>query len=128
MTSQRARGTFETTTTAQPPYDTAEGAKLSRMTIAKAFVGDFQGTALLEMLAAMTDVKGSAGYVALERLSGTLHGRTGTFVMQHSGTMTRGAPSMAVSVVPDSATDQLKGLSGAMKIDIVDGKHFYTFD
>jgi hypothetical protein len=80
------------------------------------------------MLAVSSDVKGSAGYVAMERVNGTLQGRRGSFALQHSGTMTRGAPQLSVSVVPDSGTDQLEGLSGKMTINIVDGKHFYEFD
>ena len=80
------------------------------------------------MLSAMTEVKGSAGYVAMERVTGTLHGRSGSFVLQHSGTMTRGAPQMSVTVVPDSGTGQLAGLAGQMTIKITDGKHFYEFE
>ena len=80
------------------------------------------------MLTATTDVKGSAGYVAVERVSGTLRGRQGTFALQHSGTMTRGAPQLTVTVVPDSGTGQLAGLSGKMAITIADGKHSYDFE
>ncbi len=80
------------------------------------------------MLAAGTEVKGSAGYVAMERVSGTLHGRTGTFILQHSGTMTRGVPQMIVTVVPDSGTGQLAGLTGKMAINIDGGKHTYEFE
>lgn len=76
----------------------------------------------------MTPVQGSAGYVAIERVVGTLDGRAGSFILQHSATMTRGEPRMAIEVVPDSRTGELKGLSGTMTIDIVEGKHFYTFD
>ena len=80
------------------------------------------------MLAVRTDVEGSAGYVAMERVTGTLHGRSGAFTLQHSGTMTRGAQQLSVTVVPDSGTEELAGLAGKMTIDIVDGKHFYSFD
>ena len=80
------------------------------------------------MLTAGTDVKGSAGYVAIERVSGTLQGRSGTFVLQHSGTMTRGAPQLSITVVPDSGTGQLAGLAGKMAIIIADGKHSYDFE
>jgi hypothetical protein len=80
------------------------------------------------MLSAGTSVKGSAGYVAIERVRGTLQGRTGTFILQHSGTMTRGAPQLAISVVPDSGTGGLEEISGTMAINIVNGKHFYEFD
>jgi hypothetical protein len=80
------------------------------------------------MLSAGTNVKGSAGYVAIERVSGTLRGRKGSFVLQHSGTMTRGVPQLTITVVPDSGTGQLTGLTGKMNINIVDGKHFYDFE
>jgi hypothetical protein len=81
-----------------------------------------------EMLAALTTVKDSAGYVAIERVSGTLQGRRGTFLLQHTGTMTGGAQNLMVTVVPDSGTGQLAGLSGKRKINIVDGKHLYEFE
>ena len=80
------------------------------------------------MLSALTSVKGSAGYVAIERVTGTLEHRAGSFVLMHTGTMTRGAPQLVIGVVPDSGTDQLTGLSGSMTINIVDGKHFYDFE
>jgi hypothetical protein len=126
--SKQAAGTFEIQVTPQPPYDTGPGATLGRMTIAKQFHGDIEATSTVEMLSAMSEVKGSAGYVAIERLRGSVHGRAGGFVMQHSGTMTRGAPTLAVSVVPDSGSGDLAGISGSMSIDIVDGKHFFRFD
>jgi hypothetical protein len=80
------------------------------------------------MLSAVTSVKGSAGYVAIERVTGTLHGRSGAFVLQHSGTMTRSAPQLTITVVPDSGIGQLVGLAGKMAININDGKHFYDFE
>jgi hypothetical protein len=98
------------------------------MSIDKKFSGDLEATSKGEMLTAMTEVKGSAGYVAIERVNGTLHGRSGTFVLQHSGTMTRGAPELSLTVVPDSGTGQLVGLAGKMTIKIEEGKHFYEFD
>jgi hypothetical protein len=101
---------------------------VGRMSIEKVFHGDLDGTSLGQMLAAMTDVKDSAGYVAIERVRGSLHGRRGTFALQHAGTMNRGVPGLVITVVPDSGTDQLAGLAGTMTIDIRDGKHFYTFD
>jgi hypothetical protein len=79
------------------------------------------------MLTAGTDVKGSAGYVAIERVTGTLHGRTGAFVLQHTGTMSRGTYQLSVTVVPDSGTGQLLGLAGKFNITIADGKHSYDF-
>jgi len=98
------------------------------MSIDKQFHGDLEATSKGEMLSAVTSVKGSAGYVAMERVSGTLHGRSGAFVLQHSGTMTRSAPQLSITVVPDSGTGQLAGLGGKMDIKIADGKHSYTFD
>lgn len=106
----------------------AEEKTLGRMSIDKEFHGDLEAASKGEMLAATTSVKGSAGYVAMERVSGSLHGRTGTFVLQHSSAMTRGTPQQSVTVVPDSGTDQLAGLSGKMTIIIKDGKHSYEFE
>ncbi|MEO8755046.1 MAG: DUF3224 domain-containing protein [Casimicrobiaceae bacterium] len=105
----------------------AEGTTFARVSIAKTFQGDLVATSKVDMLSAMTSYKGSAGYVALERVAGTLHGHSGAFVLQHSGTMTRGTPQLTVSVVPDSGSGALAGLAGTMQIDIVDGGHFYEF-
>lgn len=123
----RAKGTFEVELHPQGQQDKADGATLARMSIDKQFHGDLEAVSKGEMLSAMTDVMGSAGYVAIERVTGTLHGRAGAFVLQHTGTMMRGAPQLTVTVVPDSATGQLAGLAGTMTIDIVDGGHFYDF-
>jgi hypothetical protein len=124
----RARGTFEVQLTQQGPDDHAEAAPLGRMAIDKQFHGDLDATSQGQMLTAGTGVQGSAGYVAIERVSGTLHGRSGTFVLQHSGTMTRGAPHLTITVVPDSGTGQLVGLGGQMVITIADGQHAYDFE
>lgn len=124
----RASGTFEVKLTPQATDEKAGTAEIGRMSIDKRFQGDLEGTSKGEMLSAMTDVKGSAGYVAIERVSGALKGRSGTFVLQHSGTMTRGAPDLTITVVPDSGTGQLAGLTGRMSILIADGKHFYEFE
>jgi hypothetical protein len=126
--SIHAWGTFEVTMNPQPAYDTSEGAILSRVSINKQFQGDLEAVSTVEMLSAVTQTKGSAGYVAIERVIGKLHGRAGSFVLQHTGTMTRGRAELMVSVVPDSGTGELKGIAGKMTIDIVDGKHLYTFD
>ncbi len=126
--SSVASGTFEVSMSPQPPYDTAEGATLGRVTIQKQFRGDLEASSTVEMLSAVTAVKGSAGYVAIERVTGTLHGRTGSFVLQHSGTMTRGMPELTVSVVPDSGSGELAGLAGRMSIDVVDRAHRYSFE
>src|SRR5437588_446218 len=103
----RASGTFDVKVTPQAPEDKAEGTTLGRMSIDKELHGDLEGTSKGEMLTAGTPVQGSAGYVAIERVSGTLHGRRGTFVLQHTGTMTRGAPRLSITVVPDSGTGEL---------------------
>jgi hypothetical protein len=125
--SRRARGPFDVKLTPQASEDKAESA-LGRMSIDKRFHGDLEAASKGEMLTAGTAVKGSAGYVAIERVTGTLHGRSGTFVLQHSGTMTRGAPELTITVVPDSGTGQLEGLAGKMTIQIADGKHSYDFE
>jgi hypothetical protein len=123
-----ARGTFEVKMSPQPPYDSAGGISLGRVSLQKQFTGDLTATTSAEMLSAVTGVKGSAGYVAIERVTGTLHGRAGSFVLQHMGTMNRGKPALTVAVVPDSGTDDLTGIAGEMTIEIVDGKHLYGFD
>jgi hypothetical protein len=124
----RATGPFEVTMHPQPPYDNLDGVSLGRITINKRFHGDLDGTSVVEMLSAMTSVNGSAGYVAIERVVGTLKGRVGSFVLQHSGTMNRGEAQLTVSIVPDSGTGDLKGLAGTMAIDVPDGQHAYTLN
>ena len=101
---------------------------LGRMSIDKQYHGDLEATSKGQMLTAMSDVKGSGVYVAVERVNGTLHGRTGTFAMHHTGIMTRGVPQLSITVVPDSGTGQLVGLTGKMDIKIVEGKHSYDFE
>jgi hypothetical protein len=107
--------------------DKSDGSVLNRLSIAKTFAGDLEGSSAGEMLSAGTNVKGSAGYVAIERVSGRLAGREGTFVLQHNGLMTRGEPTLSVIVVPDSGTSQLTGLAGTFTIRIESGRHFYDF-
>lgn len=125
----QASGSFEVKLTPQTPGDKAEGAStLGRFSLDKQFHGDLEAISKGEMLTAMTDIKDSAGYVAIERVNGTLHGRKGSFILQHSSTMTRGTPQQSVTVVPDSGTHQLAGLSGMMIIKIEDKKHFYDFE
>ena len=125
--TKHARGTFEVKLNPQTD-DKAGESTISRMSIDKQFHGDLEATSRGQMLAAGTDVKGSAGYVAMERVTGTLHGHSGTFALQHSGTMTRGTPQLSVTVVPDSGTGHLVGLAGKMAINIVEGKHLYDFE
>lgn len=126
--TKHATGPFEVKLNPLSTYENSEGSLLGRMSIDKQFHGDLEATSKGEMLSAMTSVKGSAGYVAIECVSGTLDGRSGTFALQHSATMTRGVPQLVITVVPDSGTEQLAGLAGAMTIDIVDGKHSYDFE
>lgn len=123
-----ASGEFDVKLTPQTTDDKSAGATVGRYSLDKKFHGDLEGTSKGEMLAVGTEVQGSAGYVAMEQFTGTLNGRRGTFALQHSGTMTRGTPQLSVTVVPDSGTGQLVGLSGQMAIKIDDGKHSYNFE
>ena len=121
-----ASGTFEVKMTPQTP-DEGSGA-VGRFLLQKQFHGDLEGTSRGEMLAISGAVSGSAGYVAIEQVTGTLSSRNGTFALQHTGTMTRGAAELSVTVVPDSGTGELSGLTGTMGIKVTDGKHFYEFE
>ncbi len=126
--TQHARGTFTITITPQPHVDGVGDPSFGRMGLHKVFAGDLEGTASGQMLAMRTDTPGSAGYVAIDRVTCSLHGRSGGFSLQHSGTMTRGAPELRVSVIPDSGTDALVGIAGTLSIDIRDGQHFYELE
>jgi hypothetical protein len=128
METIRATGPFEVKLAPEPLHEAGRHEKLARMSIDKRFRGDLDATSRGEMLAARTEEPTSAGYVAMERVSGKLNGRAGTFVLQHSSTMTRGTPTQSVTVVPDSGTGGLVGLTGAMSIVIEGGKHSYVFD
>ena len=123
-----AIGPFEVKLEPQAPDGKFEDATMGRMTIDKQFHGDLEATSKGQMLTAVTDTKGSAGYVAIERVTGTLKGRRGSFALQHTGAMNRGVPQLSVTVVPDSGTGQLVGLAGKMDIKIVEGKHSYEFE
>ncbi len=124
----RASGTFEVKISPLTLNNSAADSSLGRLDIDKQFFGDLKATSRGEMLSAGTAVKGSAGYVAIERVSGTLQDWAGGFVLQHTGTMNRGEPKLEITVVPDSGTDQLMGLSGTMMITIEGGVHSYDFD
>ncbi|QJR14554.1 DUF3224 domain-containing protein [Usitatibacter palustris] len=127
--THRATGPFEVKMTPQSSDDIGDGAPLARMSLEKKFSGDLEASGKGEMLTGMTATKGSAAYVAIERVTGKLKGRSGTFLLQHRGTMTRGAPDLAVIVVPDSGTGELTGITGKMGVRIeAGGKHFYDFD
>lgn len=122
-----AHGPFDVTVTPQATDPAEGGGAVARMTIDKRFHGPLDATSRGQMLSIATAVDGSAGYVAMERVTGSLDGRRGTFALQHSGTMTRDTPQLVISVVPDSGTGQLVGLTGAMTIDITEGRHTYGF-
>ncbi|MEO8936554.1 MAG: DUF3224 domain-containing protein [Burkholderiaceae bacterium] len=125
---ERISGTFDVTMTKQSMHEGAVDSGIGRMSLAKRYHGDLDATGVGEMLAAMTATPGSAGYVAIERVEGKLAGRDGGFFLQHSGTMDRGVPQLSVTIVPDSGTAALTGLSGRMNIRIEAGKHYYDFD
>jgi len=123
----RATGTFEVKLS--PQVDGEEGgACVGRMLIDKRFSGDLEATSRGQMLAVRTSTEGSAGYVAMELVTGKLAGREGSFVLQHAGTMERGAQRLSIEVVPDSGTGGLEGLAGRMEIDFSGGGHSYSFD
>jgi hypothetical protein len=125
----RATGTFDVKITPQASDHAPEGPHLGRMSLDKHYHGDLDGPAKGEMItAAGTTVKESAAYSAVERVTGTLHGKSGAFALQHTGVMDRGKPSLKITVVPDSATGALAGLTGTMEIKIENKQHFYTFD
>jgi len=123
----KAKGEFSVKMTPQPWSDSNSDQTLGRFLLEKQFHGDLDGTSSAQMLSAGTVEKGSAGYVAIEKVTGTLQGRTGTFILQHNGFMNRGAPELTIRVVPDSGTGELTGLSGEMSINISDGQHSYDF-
>lgn len=117
-----AKGTFEVKLVPEPSDEF-----IGRLSMEKQFKGDLEAESKGQMLSSSTEVQGSAGYVAMERVSGTLRGHRGTFVLQHNGTMNRGVPQLTVQVVTDSGTGELVGLVGNMTITITDGRHSYDF-
>jgi len=123
------KGLFEVKMTAEPPYSDVDGISLGRVVLDKTYSGELTATSQGVMIGARNAKQPtSAGYVAIERVTGTLAGRAGTFILQHNGIMNRGTPSLEVTVVPDSGTGELAGLSGRMKIDIIEKRHHYTLD
>jgi hypothetical protein len=126
--TKHATGTFDVKVIPDGPEDKVAGSTLGRMSIDKQYHGDLDGSSKGQMLTAGTNVKGSAGYVAMERFTGTLNARKGSFVLQHTGTMNRGALQLSITVVPDSGTDELAGVTGKMAIIIADGKHSYDLE
>lgn len=124
--TQHARGTFDVKLTPQPGDDKEQPA-LARFSLEKQFHGDLEGTSKGEMISTGS-AQGSGGYVALERVTGTVNGRSGSFALQHSGVMNRGVPNLTITVVPGSGTGQLVGLSGSFTLTMKDGKHFYDLE
>lgn len=126
--TMHARGTFEVQLAPLPADAYADAATLGRMTIDKQFSGDLVGTGKGQMLTGMGSVKGSAAYSAIERVTGTLAGKRGSFVLQHTGIVANGQQSLVITIVPDSGTDELTGISGTLMI-IIDGKkHSYDLE
>jgi len=123
-----ATGTFEVSMKPGSEPEVAAGVTLGRMSLDKKYIGDLVASGKGEMLSAVTETNGSAGYVAIERVTGSLHGRSGSFVFQHGGTMNRGVQQLSITVVPDSGSGQLAGIAGECRLRIVDGQHFYEFD
>jgi hypothetical protein len=129
MTSHTATGPFDATLAPQTLSPVADGSGLARMSLDKRFHGALEAASTGEMLSFGNPAGGSAGYVAMEKVRGTLDGRAGSFVLQHSSTMTRGVPAQSITVVPDSGTDALAGLAGRMVVEIAPGgAHSYRFD
>jgi hypothetical protein len=125
--TRHATGSFEVKITPQPTDDKS-ATPLGRITIDKQIHGDLEATSHGEMLTAGVTVKDSGAYVAVERVTGMLNGRTGSFILQHSATMTRGVPHLSITVVPDSGTGQLAGITGTFHVIISNGKHSYDFE
>jgi hypothetical protein len=125
--SHHANGSFDVKVTPQTLADPDADKSLGRMSIEKQYHGDLEAAAKGEMLTASTEVKGSGVYVAVERVTGMLQGRKGSFALHHTGVMTRGTPQLRITIVPDSGTDQLSGIEGAMNITIENDKHSYDF-
>jgi hypothetical protein len=122
----QANGTFDVKLT--PQDDKSDDKSMGRMTIDKQWHGDLEGTSKGQMLTGGDATKGSAGYVAIEKFTGSLKGRKGTFILQHTATMTKGTGDLIITVVPDSGTEELKGITGQLTIKIESGKHFYNFE
>jgi Protein of unknown function (DUF3224) len=125
---QHARGTFDVQIAPQPVDPYTDATTLGRMTIDKQFAGDLVGTGKGQMLTGMGTVPGSAAYSAIERVTGTIAGKRGTFVLQHTGIMTGGGQSLTITIVPDSGTDELAGIAGTLRIIVEGKKHSYELD
>jgi Protein of unknown function (DUF3224) len=128
MMISKATGTFSVKLELQPASVQADAAVIGRRSLDKKFHGDLEASSSGEMLSVMTDVDGSMAYVALEKVSGTLAGKQGSFILQHASQMVRGQPFQSIRVVPDSAMGDLLGLDGEMRIDVQNGEHSYVFE
>lgn len=114
--------------TAEPPFDVVDGVALARARFDKRFEGPLDASSVVHMLSCLDSAQTSGGYSAIERVTGRLSGKAGSFVLQHTGVMDAGRPSLVVSVVPNSGTGELLGLRGRMDIRIEAGQHFYELD
>lgn len=121
-----AQGSYETSTSNTPPYESSEGVAFSRSRMQRRFTGELSGEGTLEMLSARTPKPGSAGYVALERVTCVLHGRHGSFAMLHTALMGQGSRSLTMHIVPGSGTGELRHISGTMEVSVRDGLRFYS--
>ena len=126
--SRHAKGTFEVKMSPQAEPAGVGDPSVGRMALDKQYCGDLEGSGKGQMLAVGTAIDGSAGYVAMERITASLHGRSGTFALQHAGTMNRGTPQLSITVVPDSGTEALGGISGKLQIAMANGVHSYDFE
>jgi hypothetical protein len=126
--TRHAEGPFDVKVTPLPPDDATTGTAIGRYSLDKHFHGDLEAASKGEMLAAGDQAKGTAGYVAIEQVTGTLQGHSGSFALQHLGTMDQGKYQLSVTVVPGSGTGELVGIAGTMTILIANGKHSYTFE
>jgi len=124
---KRAAGSFEVSLQPLSNADASSHPLFGRMLLTKKFSGDLTASARGQMLSAGTNTRGSACYVAIDHVTGELDGRKGSFILQHTGSMNRGVPTLSILVVPDSGTDELAGITGTLSINIIDGKHFYDF-
>ena len=123
-----ARGLLDVNIEAEPPFLEQDGLKLNRSVVRKEFSGDMVGTSEAQMIAAFTGTPGSAGYVAIEHFTGSVGGKSGSFVLQHSGVMNKGDAQLTVTIVPDSGTGELGGILGTLEIDNDEGQHSYILD
>ena len=123
-----ARGPLAVNTEAEPPFLEQDGLKLNRNLVRKEFSGDMVGSSEAQMIAAFTGTPGSAAYVAIEHFTGSVSGKSGSFALQHNGVMNRGDAELKVTIVPDSGTGELTGISGTLEIDSGEGQHSYILD